>query len=71
MRFYPSTSSPLLHYLEIFHDSVILVESIEELSLGNVNFDHTRNLWSVNFTFELREGESSLPNLFNSSSDNF
>jgi len=69
MKFNVSPLSPLLLYLDILHDSIMLVQYFEETIYGNVNFDHTQQLRDVSFTFEEGEEKSSLYDLFHPSSD--
>jgi len=41
--------SPLLHYPDIFHDSIILAQSCQN-SFSNVSsFDHLQNTWNTIF----------------------
>lgn len=55
MKVNVSPSSPLPHYPNIFHDSVIPIESIRGTFYDDVNYDHTHNSWNVSFTSEQGE----------------
>lgn len=49
-------STPLPHYPNIFHDSIILVEPCEKsVFVDFTTFDHSQNTWNANFPSECGE----------------
>lgn len=64
---YSLHSAHLHHHPDISHDSIISVESCENLVPDDVaTFDHSQNTWDVSFSSRCGEDESStlyLPNL--------
>lgn len=54
-------STPLLHYTDIFHHSIIPIQSCENSFYDVTTLNHSQNTWNGSFSFKCGEDKCFLP----------